>query len=47
LVGSDPAQILARSMAILDGDVKKGRIPEYWDGHTAERIVSILRDRSS
>lgn len=27
---------------ILNGKKKKGRIPELWDGHTAERIVRIL-----
>ncbi len=43
LVGSDPQKILTRTVAILDGDVKKGKIPEYWDGHTAERLVAVLR----
>ena len=43
LVGPDPEKILRRTMAILDGDVKKGKIPEYWDGHTAERLVGVLR----
>jgi UDP-N-acetylglucosamine 2-epimerase (non-hydrolysing) len=27
---------------ILDGNVKKGCVPKFWDGHTAERIVAIL-----
>jgi len=43
LVGSDPQKILTRTMAILDGELKHGKIPEYWDGHTAERLVAILR----
>lgn len=47
LVGPDPEKILARTLAILDGDVKKGKIPEYWDGHTAERLVAVLRRISS
>jgi UDP-N-acetylglucosamine 2-epimerase (non-hydrolysing) len=27
---------------LISGKYKKGRIPAFWDGHTAERIVSIL-----
>jgi len=27
---------------LISGKYKKGRIPKFWDGHTAERIVSIL-----
>ena len=27
---------------LISGKYKKGRIPELWDGHTAERIVEIL-----
>jgi UDP-N-acetylglucosamine 2-epimerase (non-hydrolysing) len=30
---------------ILNGGGKEGRIPEYWDGHAAERIVEILRGK--
>jgi UDP-N-acetylglucosamine 2-epimerase (non-hydrolysing) len=29
---------------ILAGKWKKGRVPALWDGHTAQRIVSLLRD---
>jgi len=47
LVGPYPDKILSRTLAILDGDVKKGKIPEYWDGHAAERIVSVLRQIST
>ena len=35
-------QDLAR---LLGGQHKKGRIPELWDGHTAERIIKILTNR--
>jgi len=30
---------------ILDGETKKGIIPPFWDGHTAERIAAILFDK--
>lgn len=43
LVGPNPAKILSRTRAILDGAVKQGRIPEFWDGHAAERLVAVLR----
>ncbi|PKO54242.1 MAG: UDP-N-acetylglucosamine 2-epimerase (non-hydrolyzing), partial [Betaproteobacteria bacterium HGW-Betaproteobacteria-21] len=42
LVGTDPQALIAAAKAILDGGGKAGRIPEYWDGHTAERIASHL-----
>ncbi|MBN1136382.1 MAG: UDP-N-acetylglucosamine 2-epimerase (non-hydrolyzing) [Anaerolineae bacterium] len=44
LTGSDPARILAASQAILDGHGKRGRAPELWDGHAAERIVRVILD---
>jgi UDP-N-acetylglucosamine 2-epimerase (non-hydrolysing) len=42
LVGRDRAAILAGVQAILAGQGKRGRVPEYWDGHAAQRIVSDL-----
>ncbi|WP_051350174.1 non-hydrolyzing UDP-N-acetylglucosamine 2-epimerase [Dyadobacter alkalitolerans] len=30
---------------IMGGHCKKGRIPELWDGHAADRIVTILREK--
>jgi UDP-N-acetylglucosamine 2-epimerase (non-hydrolysing) len=29
-------------LRLISGKYKKGRIPELWDGHTAERIIEIL-----
>jgi UDP-N-acetylglucosamine 2-epimerase (non-hydrolysing) len=47
LVGSDPQRIVVEVGRILAGESKAGRIPELWDGHAAERIVAVLRKRSS
>jgi len=42
LVGTDPKALLESAGQILDGNWKASRIPEYWDGRAAERIVKIL-----
>jgi len=42
LVGRDRQAILDAAGEILAGKGKKGRVPEYWDGHAAERIASDL-----
>jgi UDP-N-acetylglucosamine 2-epimerase (non-hydrolysing) len=42
LIGTNPNAIPRAMMLLFDGKWKKGQIPELWDGHTAERIVSIL-----
>ncbi|MGA3013092.1 MAG: UDP-N-acetylglucosamine 2-epimerase (non-hydrolyzing) [Bacteroidales bacterium] len=42
LAGTDTHKIVHFAERILDGKWKKGRIPELWDGHTAERIVDCL-----
>jgi UDP-N-acetylglucosamine 2-epimerase (non-hydrolysing) len=42
LIGTDPAKILAAAQQILAGKGKPGRIPPFWDGHAAERIVEVL-----
>ena len=42
LAGTDPAAILAHVHAILRGEGKRGRRPQLWDGHAAERIVAVL-----
>ena len=42
LVGRDRAAILREVQAILAGQGKSGRVPEYWDGHAAARIVDDL-----
>ena len=43
VVGQARDQILAAAEDILASGGKTGRIPEYWDGHAAERIAAHLR----
>ena len=42
VVGDDRDRIIKEIDNILKGDCKKGRIPEYWDGKAAKRIVEML-----
>jgi UDP-N-acetylglucosamine 2-epimerase (non-hydrolysing) len=42
LVGRDPVKIVAAAREILAGKNKLGRLPQFWDGRAAERIVEIL-----
>ena len=48
VVGTDPAVILSETRKILAGTRAPARIPEFWDGSAAGRIVDILeRDLGS
>ncbi len=47
LVGTDTQRIVLEAEKILDGNAKKGQIPELWDGHAAERIVKIINEELS
>jgi UDP-N-acetylglucosamine 2-epimerase (non-hydrolysing) len=42
LLGTDPKSIRPALDILFGGNWKKGKIPEFWDGKTAERIVDIL-----
>lgn len=42
VVGRDRDAILGAVQEILAGRGKRGRVPEYWDGHAAERIAADL-----
>jgi UDP-N-acetylglucosamine 2-epimerase (non-hydrolysing) len=43
VVGTDPERIVAAAEEILEGRrIFEGRVPEYWDGRTAARIVDAL-----
>lgn len=43
IVGQSRPDILAATQEILTTGGKAGRIPEFWDGHAAERIAAHLR----
>ena len=43
MVGDDRVAILQCVDEILAGRGKRGRTPEYWDGHAAERIAADLQ----
>ena len=42
LIGTKPEAIKPALDKLFAGEWKKGAIPELWDGHAAERIISIL-----
>lgn len=42
MVGRDIAAIRHHATEVLAGHGKSGRVPEFWDGHTAERIAADL-----
>lgn len=44
LVGTDLKKVEKAALEILDGKIKKGTIPELWDGKAAERITKIIVD---
>ncbi len=42
MVGNCKKTILREAFKILDGEVAKGRVPDRWDGKSANRIVDTL-----
>jgi UDP-N-acetylglucosamine 2-epimerase (non-hydrolysing) len=42
LVGNDTKAIVEEALKALNGKAKKLKLPPYWDGRTAERIIKIL-----
>jgi UDP-N-acetylglucosamine 2-epimerase (non-hydrolysing) len=45
LCGLNVDLIVRRSFDVFDGKAKKGRVPELWDGGTAERIAGIIHSK--
>ena len=43
IVGSDPDKIRTAFDEVLSNGGKRGRVPELWDGHAAERILDGIR----
>jgi len=43
LVGLNPDRLIKESLNILNGNGKKGEIPELWDNKVAQRIVGVLK----
>jgi len=44
VVGTDPERIQREATRVFQGQGKRGRLPERWDGHTAERIAALYED---
>jgi len=44
LIGINPEGLVNPLKRLMDGDWKKGGIPEKWDGNAAKRIVDVLAD---
>jgi len=42
LVDLNVESIVNSAREIIEGNVKQGKIPKYWDGKTAKRIVKVL-----
>ncbi len=44
LVWNDTEKIVEEAFKIMNGKAKKAKIPSYWDGKTANRIIKILSE---
>ena len=42
IVGQDPVRIVAAAREVLTGKPQVGRVPRFWDGHAADRIIAVL-----
>ena len=42
LIGTNLNNVYNAAMLIVNGNIKKGNIPELWDGQTAVRIADFL-----
>ncbi len=46
VIGNRAGSIIEKSKKILNGESKKGRSPDLWDGKAAERIVQVLLEQN-
>jgi len=46
IVGSNPETIKREAFAALDAEARQGRVPEFWDGQAARRIVDAIEEAS-
>jgi len=44
VVGRDLPRVLALLREIAEGGGKRGRVPELWDGHSADRIAAAIAE---
>ncbi len=44
VVGTDPSRVQQAADRIIDGHAKKGRVPDYWDGRSGERIARVYEE---
>src|SRR5216684_6890413 len=42
IVGQDPVRIVTAAREVLTGKPQAGRVPRFWDGHAADRIIAVL-----
>ena len=42
LVGSSRERLIEEGLKALNGNMKKGSVPELWDGRAAERIAEVI-----
>ncbi len=45
LCGGDLESVVPKCFDVIDGNAKRGTVPELWDGHAAERITEIIASR--
>jgi len=45
LIGTDLKKVEEAALKVLNGEIKKGTIPELWDGKAAERISEIINQK--
>ena len=44
IVGNDTQVIIDAAMDVLDTGGKSGRVPDLWDGNTAQRIANLIEE---